>query len=154
MAPVAQRFRRLALALLGVCTLLLASQRGEFWPFSIFPMFSRGGRSWTRTLVRDVSASPDGAWNRPGLIGEPFALDAAAIAQNDLAKIVLSFGEQVDADEAALLARLFAPARSTRKLVLYRATGALDARGGVAIETTPLVLLDASGAHALGTARP
>lgn len=33
---------------------LLATNLGEFWPFSIYPMFSKAGGAWTRAVVLEV----------------------------------------------------------------------------------------------------
>ena len=35
--------------------ILLATHEGEYWPFSIYPMFSKAGNPWTRAIVTDVS---------------------------------------------------------------------------------------------------
>lgn len=35
-------------------TVLLASHKGEFWPFSIYPMFSQAGNTWNRALLIEV----------------------------------------------------------------------------------------------------
>lgn len=35
--------------------LLVATHLGEFWPFSIFPMFSQAGNPWSRGVVEQVS---------------------------------------------------------------------------------------------------
>ena len=34
---------------------LVATHEGEYWPFSIYPMFSKAGNPWTRAIVRDVT---------------------------------------------------------------------------------------------------
>lgn len=33
---------------------MLATHEGEFWPFSIYPMFSQAGNPWSRGLVEEV----------------------------------------------------------------------------------------------------
>tara|TARA_R100001143_G_scaffold63545_1_gene71662 strand:- start:77222 stop:77725 length:504 start_codon:yes stop_codon:yes gene_type:complete len=33
----------------------VATHEGEFWPFSIYPMFSQAGNPWTRAMVLDVT---------------------------------------------------------------------------------------------------
>ncbi len=38
-----------------IYTVLVASHEGEFWPFSIYPMFSQAGNPWTRAMVIDVT---------------------------------------------------------------------------------------------------
>lgn len=38
-----------------VYAVLVASHEGEFWPFSVYPMFSQAGNPWTRAIVLDVT---------------------------------------------------------------------------------------------------
>jgi len=33
---------------------LVASHKGEFWPFSIYPMFSQAGNPWSRALLIEI----------------------------------------------------------------------------------------------------
>ena len=40
---------------------LVASHKGEFWPFSIYPMFSQAGNSWSRALLIEIE--PDDTTN-------------------------------------------------------------------------------------------
>ena len=42
-------------------TVLVASHKGEFWPFSIYPMFSQAGNSWSRALLIEIE--PDDTTN-------------------------------------------------------------------------------------------
>ena len=42
-----------------VHALLVATHEGEFWPFSIYPMFSQAGNPWARAMVLDVSELED-----------------------------------------------------------------------------------------------
>src|SRR5690625_1138715 len=48
-----------ALKILGVLFLvhaiLVSTHEGEFWPFSIYPMFSQAGNPWARAMVLDVT---------------------------------------------------------------------------------------------------
>lgn len=52
-----------ALKVLGVLFLvhaiLVSTHEGEFWPFSIYPMFSQAGNPWARAMVLDVSDLED-----------------------------------------------------------------------------------------------
>jgi hypothetical protein len=45
--------------ILLIYAVLVASHEGEFWPFSIYPMFSQAGNPWTRAMVIDVTDLPD-----------------------------------------------------------------------------------------------
>lgn len=40
--------------MLLVNIVLVATHDGEFWPFSIYPMFSQAGRQWSRGVIEQV----------------------------------------------------------------------------------------------------
>jgi hypothetical protein len=68
----------------------LATHEGEFWPFSIYPMFSKAGREWTRVVVRDVSdLPPDSVWRR----ADPESLPGQQVALRQYG------GETIDASD-------------------------------------------------------
>lgn len=51
--------------LLLIYGMLVATHEGEFWPFSIYPMFSQAGNPWTRAIVLDVTDLPeDEIWDQ------------------------------------------------------------------------------------------
>lgn len=80
---------RILLGVLVVYGVLVATHDGEFWPFSIFPMFSSAGQPWTRALVRDVpyDASDTLLWaprTLETLPGRAVTLDEVGVSQNDL----------------------------------------------------------------------
>jgi len=52
-----QKHKKILLYVMLVNILLVASHKGEFWPFSIFPMFSQAGKEWSRGVVEQVSDS-------------------------------------------------------------------------------------------------
>ena len=141
-------FRKLTLGTSLVAALLLASHGGEFWPFSILPMFSRAGVPWTRTMVRDISAESESVAVSDATRGTPFPLASIGIGQNDLAKLVLGFGDTLDADEADLLSNMFADARKERRLLLVRVMGSLDV-DHVAQRQVPFAILDHAGVRAV-----
>lgn len=49
------RGRNVVLVLLLFGGVLMGTHEGEFWPYSIYPMFSKAGQPWTRAAVFDVS---------------------------------------------------------------------------------------------------
>lgn len=86
---------KVILATLLVYTLLMASHQGEFWPFSIYPMFSQAGDSWSRVMVRSVDdetirpvPNPQEMTSPSALPGKPFALEPEGISVHDLAAVV------------------------------------------------------------------
>lgn len=76
----------------AVYVALTATHKGEFWPFSIYPMFSQAGHPWDHALVRKVTDRPANInWRsktKSELPGTPFALNKIGINQNDLSAYI------------------------------------------------------------------
>ncbi|MDX1547314.1 MAG: hypothetical protein R3247_10020 [Rhodothermales bacterium] len=143
-------YRRAAYVLVGTFVaygVLVGTHLGEFWPFSIYPMFSQGGNPWSRAVVRDVTGLEEPlSWQAvgpEGLMGRPFATKPNGIDPIDLANFV-SKTERWDADRAAGLRRMFYDQLEGRRLLVLRANGRLEA-DSVAVEFVPYALLDAEG---------
>ena len=139
----ARAARVLALTL-AVYVLLVAANEGEFWPASIYPMFSVAGRPWTRALVRDVAALPDSArWrvtDLDGLPGRPVVLPDIGI-DNFLSKT-----RTWDEDRVGGLRSLFTEdLLRSRQLMVYKVRGRLAADDSVVVEATPFLLLSGDG---------
>lgn len=49
-----KRFKKLLLTAFAINTLLVTTHEGEFWPYSIFPMFSQAGKPWSRGVVQQI----------------------------------------------------------------------------------------------------
>ena len=129
---------------------LVAMHDGEFWPFSVYPMFSRGGHDWVRTVVREVSGMPEvtlwQAANYASLPGNPYPLSPAGINQNDIANFV-SKSETWDRKRVAAMRKVFGDALNTRTLLVLRADGRIDRDRNVAVDFTPFLLLTPDSAH-------
>ncbi|MFP8488062.1 hypothetical protein ACKGJO_03100 [Gracilimonas sp. Q87] len=52
-----KKHKKILIWTLVVNIVLVATHLGEFWPFSIFPMFSQAGKEWSRGVVEQVSDS-------------------------------------------------------------------------------------------------
>lgn len=138
--------RTKALRLVGIVlvgyALLVATHRGEFWPFSIYPMFSQAGTPWTRSLVHTVPADSSFSWTakRPGnLPGEPFPVDPHGINQNDIANYV-SKTDTWTRERLRGLRSLFDASHDFRPpLLVMRVRGRL-VDDSVAVTATPLIL--------------
>ncbi len=48
------KHKRIIGIVLLINILLVSTHEGEFWPFSIFPMFSQAGNPWSRGIVENV----------------------------------------------------------------------------------------------------
>lgn len=125
--------------------LFVAGNEGEFWPFSIYPMFSRGGIPWSRAVVREV---PDDSvrWEPVTLHelpGEPYALAEHGIDHIDLANFV-SKTEVWDDRRVTGLRKMFGSAELERsRLLVMRATGRIIEGDSVALSFVPYALLAA-----------
>lgn len=145
--------RRALLATGGVVavyTVSVATHLGEFWPFSIFPMFSRAGRPWKRALLIDVSEHKDssdwGPWTLEALPGPAVSTRSLGVNTNDLAKFV-QLTKVWDEQRITTLRSLCEPALARgATLMLLKAEGKLLADGSVDVSLTPLVRLDSTTA--------
>lgn len=143
-------YKSKSIRLLGVIFIsvgiLLSTHLGEFWPFSIYPMFSTAGNPWERAIVRDVSNFPDNEiWqtvqHRDDLPGNTFALNEIGINQNDVSNF-LSKIEIWDERSIRGLRHLFRNELSDRDLVLMSVVGSFtENRDSVIITYTPLMLM-------------
>lgn len=131
------------LSLVGIA--LLATHRGEFWPYSIYPMFSVAGRPWRRAIARDVSDVPaQELWRirtLETLVGLPFPVIEHGIPQIDFTEYV-NHSNHWDAARVAGIRALFAAPLSTRSLLIYEVRGDVDDTGRGQTEAQPVVLLE------------
>lgn len=128
---------------LVIYTVTVATHLGEFWPFSIFPMFSQAGKPWTRALVVEVSPALDawGPWELDQLPGPPYPLRSHNISTNDLAQVVKRTSDW-GSGRTTLLDDLFAAAKAEgRTLLVLRVDGSLDDAGQARIVATGVVRL-------------
>lgn len=135
--------KKIFIGLFLVQAVLLATHLGEFWPFSIYPMFSKAGNIWTRSMIRDVSeVDMEEYWKQrdlEDLPGEIFALDEIGISQNDISNFI----EKVttwDDDKKKAMSHLFKDKLATKDLLIYRVNGTPSTER-VEIICTPLLLM-------------
>lgn len=128
------------LATLLVYGVLVATHRGEFWPFSIYPMFSQAGHPWSRVLVRKVTADSS-AWapSRRPLPGEPLALQAVGLKANDLAPLTNAIAAG-DHSHARQMQALFSETLAQQNLLVVRVRGRIQGNE-VALTYEPALLL-------------
>lgn len=138
--------------------LLVATHLGEFWPYSIFPMFSTGGRPWENSLVRAVPG-PD----TPNLFdtvkvedlpGEIVPLEEVGVPQRDFAKLLK---EERAWDGAGIekLRTALKPALEAHPWVMVvRVHGPLPEDGEVITEARPFVLVGRDGSIRWPDGRP
>ena len=146
---VPRRARCALLLLLGLYVLTCAAHAGEFWPFSIYPMFSRAGHPWTRALVREVEQVPDSLWAAreiSALPGRQVALRDIGVFQNDLANYTAKTARWNQASVEGLASMFAAVDLGGRDLILYRVDGGIAGRHPQ-VSATPILCLTADGAR-------
>lgn len=125
--------------------LLVAPHEGEFWPFSIYPMFSQAGNPWTRALVRDVTETPDSLkWKTTdlqNLNGSPVALQDYGVDQIDFANFVSKTKEWTPKRMQALQVMFGKENIKDRELMIMKVNGRLVGDDSVTVEAVPLLLV-------------
>jgi len=145
------RYTKRALRVIGgvlvVYALLVATHLGEFWPFSIYPMFSQAGNPWTRAIVRELPSQSDPdtlSWEAvslQNLPGNPYPVDPEGINQNDVANYV-SKTDRWTEERIQGLRSLFTKGRALASpLLVFRVRGKLEA-DTVSVTATPVLLFE------------
>ncbi|WP_103019752.1 hypothetical protein [Salinibacter altiplanensis] len=154
------RALRVVGGILVAYALLVATHLGEFWPFSIYPMFSQAGNPWTRAVVRKLpsQADPDTlSWDAVSLQdlpGTSYPVAPKGINQNDVANYVSKTDRWTD-ERVQGLRSLFTKGRTlSSPLFVFRVRGTLET-DSVAVTATPVLLFapDTTRLHPSSTAR-
>jgi hypothetical protein len=119
-----------ALGVVAACYVaLIATHGGEFWPFSVYPMFASAGKPWQRALVRVMDGAPltsATAYTLDALPGTALPLREHGVPQNDLSSLVQRAERWSDA-EVATLGAMFGGLPCRAPLVVLRVRGSLEA---------------------------
>ena len=142
--PFRRRALRIILGTLLVYALLVATHLGEFWPFSIYPMFSQAGNPWTRAVVRemppDTEAVPWDTLAFADLPGAPHPLVPQGINQNDVANYVSKTKTWTPRRQQGLR-NLFAKSRQLDQPLLVLKVGSALVGDSVAIQAMPVMFI-------------
>ncbi len=145
-----RRTGRIMIALVALNVGLLATHEGEFWPLSIYPMFSRAGRPWNRAVVRELEPAELGAIELTAvpveitfahLPGQGVSLRERGVDPIDLANYVSKTGDWDAARQRGLEVMLGEVASSGRVLAVYRVDGSLGGDGAIALRARPVALV-------------
>ncbi len=141
---IEKRATTITLVVLLIYGILVAFHEGEFWPFSIYPMFSQGGNSWTRTVVRDVTENGGqidwGATSVDQLPGVSFPLTPNDVDPIDVANFVSKTREWTPSRIEGL-ASTFSRSRASRHLLVFKVDGHIDDRDSVIVSYVPYVFI-------------
>lgn len=127
---------------------LVGTNLGEFWPASIYPMFSQGGIPWSRAAVRDVTDVENVSWSAvstDGLPGDPYPLLKYGVDPIDLANFV-SKTKSWDDERVAGLRKMFGEQElAERNLLVMRVNGRITSDDSVKVVFVPYALLTVDG---------
>jgi hypothetical protein len=135
-------------AVLALAIPLLATHHGEFWPLSIYPMFSSAGKPWTRSLARDVTGVSEAElWSArtfpEDLPGKPVLMHTLGVSQNDFS-LMMKDTKVWDADAEQRLRKFFGEYLTSHDVLVFRVTGTLGQNGhggSMQLSTQPFVWL-------------
>lgn len=137
---------KIILGTLIIYGLLVATHLGEFWPFSIYPMFSQAGNPWKRAIVQDVTDTDiDRLWqtaDKNGLPGQTLALNKLNVNTNDIANY-LSKTEVWTSEKKTGVRKLLQKNLENKNVMVYQARGFLTNDDSTQIQFVPYVYLSA-----------
>jgi hypothetical protein len=135
--------------LLIIYAALVATHEGEFWPFSIYPMFSQAGNPWTRAMVVDVTDMPDEQiWQVQPLEDvrhRAVAVRPLGIDQIDYANFMSKTRNWTDSRREALLTMFGDDHLEGRRWMTAKVTGRPAEDDTVVIEVHPWLMLTEEG---------
>ncbi|MEX0773275.1 MAG: hypothetical protein WEB89_01350 [Balneolales bacterium] len=148
---VYKRSLKIIVTTLLVYGLLVATHLGEFWPFSIYPMFSQGANPWTRSLVMDVSMADDHQkWTTTEvdqLPGESLILSLYGIDQIDLANFVSKTEDWYTNRLNSLRTMFGEDLIASKDLMVVKVNGLIHDDNTITMEAVPYLLLSADSTY-------
>lgn len=124
---------------------LVATHEGEFWPFSIYPMFSQAGNPWTRAMVIDVTDVPDQEiWetqNLTGLQGKAISVKKYGVDQIDFSNFVSKTNNWTPGRKQALKLMFGEENLRGQRWMASRVRGELAGQDSVVVEIVPFLLI-------------
>lgn len=135
--------------LLIVFAILVAPHEGEFWPFSIYPMFSQAGNPWTRAMILDVSDYDyEEIWKQRSVenfIGDPVAVRSHGVDEIDFANFVSKTKNWTPARREALRSMFGQNKFNENRWLVVKAKGHLAGKDSVEVNIIPWILLTNEG---------
>ncbi|MEX0647980.1 MAG: hypothetical protein WEA56_02055 [Balneolaceae bacterium] len=134
-----------------VYALLVAPHEGEFWPFSIYPMFSQAGNPWTRAMVIDVTDLPDEElWQTRSLseLQTPSVpVKQYGVDQIDFSNFVSKTQNWTEPRKEALKTMFGRENIRGRRWMTARVHGKIVGRDSVVVEIVPFLMLTADSVY-------
>ncbi|NBC64271.1 MAG: hypothetical protein GVY07_01240 [Bacteroidetes bacterium] len=144
-----QSFSNRGIKVVGITLLiyaiLVAPHEGEFWPMSIYPMFSQAGNPWTRAMVLDVTELPETErWQQRQL--QQLDTDVVAVGSHGVDQIDFSnFVSKTDnwdrERQRALISMFGSETIGSRRWMVSKVRGELIGEDSVSIQIEPFIMI-------------
>lgn len=142
-----------AMKLIGIVLIvfaaLVATHEGEFWPFSIYPMFSQAGNPWTRAMVLDVTDIPDDEiWQQRPLSekrGDPLPVRSVGVDQIDYSNFISKTDNWTQSRREALLEMFGRENIGNSRWMAVKVRGEPVGDDSVAVTVKPWLLMTRDG---------
>ncbi|NGP76791.1 hypothetical protein G3570_09115 [Balneolaceae bacterium YR4-1] len=138
------KYKFILFAILALNIVLVATHEGEFWPFSIFPMFSQAGNPWSRGVLERVENNNDSTiWNTKTLSDirrRAVSLDSIGVDAIDYANFVAKTEDWNQKRIAGLRDLLNINEYPDARWMATRVSGYLTEEDSVVVEAVPLLL--------------
>jgi hypothetical protein len=123
----------------------VATHEGEFWPFSIYPMFSQAGNPWTRAMVLDVTDfDEDEFWHQHSLsdrYAPPISMRTYGVDQIDFSNFVSKTENWTETRRNALITMFGSDYPDDRQWMVAKVRGELVHKDSVTVQIQPFLLL-------------
>lgn len=131
--------------------ILVAPHEGEFWPFSIYPMFSQAGNPWTRAMVLDVThLDEDEIWETRSLEnmrGNPVPVGNYGVDQIDYSNFMSKTENWTEPRRMALIRMFGAENIGSRQWMASKVHGKMVDEDSVAVEIQPFLMFTADSVY-------
>lgn len=145
------KYKKILIAVLLINFILVATHEGEFWPFSIFPMFSQAGNPWTRAMVQEVDGpDEENLWEVKPLhevAHRAVAVEDYGVDQIDYANFVSKTTDWNEKRIGALRSQFDMDSLENRRWLITKVHGYLTEDDSVVVETTPLFLFTSDSTY-------
>lgn len=145
------KFNKRGMKVLGITLLiyaiLVAPHEGEFWPFSIYPMFSQAGNPWTRAMVLDVTdQTEEERWEQRLLqerTADAVSVGSYGVDQIDFSNFVVKTENWTESRRNALITMFGSENIEGKQWMVSKVRGELIGQDSVAIEIRPFIMITA-----------
>ena len=134
-----------------IFALLVAPHEGEFWPFSIYPMFSQAGNPWTRAMVIDVTDhDTDEIWEAhslENLRGNPIPVGKYGVDQIDYSNFMSKTRNWTEPRRMALIQMFGSENIGSQRWMASKVHGKMVGEDSVAVIVQPFLLFTADSVY-------